>query len=235
MTLVALAFVAGLLTVASPCVLPVLPLVTASALAKHRLAPVAMIAGLVTAFTVIGLLLSAFGAALGLQDAVVRAVAAWLLVVAGLALLMPRLQEIFERLTSPLASAAARASTSRHLSGLGGHFAVGGLLGAIWSPCVGPTLGAASGLAAQADTFGTAAGVSVALGFGAAMPLLGIAYGSRRLASGRAVAWARVAKPAFGVLLLTLGSAVLFGADKRIEVAVLDSLPTWWVAGITRF
>lgn len=136
---------------------------------------------------------------------------------------------------SPMASAAAKASTSRRLSGLGGHFVVGGLLGAIWSPCVGPTLGAASGLAAQADTLGIAALVSVSFGLGAAVPLLVIAYGSRRLATGRAIHWTRIAKPAFGVLLLALGSATVMGADRVLEAAVLDTIPAWWIRGITRF
>ena len=236
MTLLALAFAAGLLTVASPCVLPALPLIAASALSRHRFAPVAMVTGLVVSFTVVGLALASIGGALGLQDTVVRAVAAWLLIAAGLSLLIPGVQVVIERLLSPVATAAARAGASPRWSGLGGHFVVGGLLGAIWSPCVGPTLGAASGLAAQADTFGKAAAVSVAFGFGASMPLLAIAYGSRGLVNNRAIhAGLRVAKPAFGVVLAALGTATLSGADKQIEAAVLDHLPSWWVTAITRF
>jgi cytochrome c-type biogenesis protein len=231
----ALAFVAGLLTVASPCVLPALPLVTASALSDHKLAPLALVGGLVTSFTIIGLLLAATGMALGIDDGLVRTIGAVLLLLGGLALLVPRLQQPFEVAASRLASSAARASSSGRWSGAGGHAVVGALLGAVWSPCVGPTLGAASGLAAQADTFPGAAIISAAFGVGAAVPLLAIAYGSRKLAGGRALALARVAKPAMASVLLVLGVAALSGADKAVEAAVLDSLPAWWLRGITRF
>ncbi len=235
MITLALALVAGLLTVASPCVLPALPLVTASALSDHRLAPLALVGGLVASFTIVGLTLAATGGALGIDDGLVRTIGAVLLMVSGLALLVPRLQEPFEVATSRLASAAARTSSSGRWSGASGHAVIGALLGAIWSPCVGPTLGAASGLAAQADTFAGAAAISVAFGLGAAVPLLAIAYGSRNLAGVRALALARVAKPAMASVLLVLGVAALSGADKAVEAAVLDALPEWWLHGITRF
>ena len=150
MGLVALAFVAGLLTALSPCVLPVLPLVVGSA-SRSRLGPAALAAGFVAMFTVIGVALATVGAALGLNENTVRLASAALLIVAGVLLLSHRLQDAASQWLSPLASASAKLS-NRVDHGLGAQFAIGALLGGVWSPCVGPTLGAALGLATRSET-----------------------------------------------------------------------------------
>ena len=105
----ALAFVAGLLTALSPCVLPLLPLVMGSA-ARNPYGPTALAAGFVTAFTVIGVFLASLGTALGLSDTIVRSISAALLVAAGVLMISHRLQDRVGRWLSPLASATASLS-----------------------------------------------------------------------------------------------------------------------------
>ena len=225
----ALAFVAGVLTALSPCVLPLLPLVVGSA-ARNRYGPVALAAGFVTTFTIIGVLLASLGTALGLSDTIVRSASAALMVAAGVLMLSQRLQEAVAHWMSPLASASATLS-ARSDDGVGAQFFIGALLGGVWSPCVGPTLGAALGLAAQGNTVIRAAATMGAFGLGAATLLLAAGYASRvmigqRLRLLQAGASARLA---FGIVLVLVGGAVASGFDKAIESAVLAQLPQWWI------
>ena len=225
----ALAFVAGVLTALSPCVLPLLPLIVGSA-ARSRYGPVALAAGFVTTFTIIGVLVASLGTAFGLSDTIVRSASAALMVAAGVLMLSRRLQEAAAHWMSPLASASARLS-ARSDDGVGAQFFIGALLGGVWSPCVGPTLGAALGLAAQGNTVVRATAIMGAFGLGAATLLLTAGYASRavigqRLRLIQAGATGRVL---FGVVLVLVGGAVASGVDKIIESAVLAQLPQWWI------
>lgn len=229
-----LAFVAGALTALSPCVLPVLPLVMGSA-ARTRLGPLALAAGFVVTFVAIGITLASVGEAIGLTDVVVRGVSAVLLIAAGVLMMSHRLQEAMGRWLSPLASGSAKLSM-RVGDGAGGQFAVGMLLGGVWSPCVGPTLGAAVGLAASGDSIVHAAAIMLAFGMGSASLLLAAGYASRAMIGQRlrllhAGAAGRIA---LGIVLIAVGAAVWSGLDKSIEAAALARLPAWWIDLLAR-
>jgi cytochrome c biogenesis protein CcdA len=225
----ALAFVAGLLTALSPCVLPLLPLVMGSA-ARNPYGPTALATGFVTTFTVIGVLLASLGTALGLSDTIVRSISAALLVAAGVLMISHRLQDRVGRWLSPLASATARLSP-RTDRGIGSQFFVGALLGGVWSPCVGPTLGAALGLATRSETLAHAAAIMAAFGLGSATLLLAAGYASRAVIGQRLrlLQAGERGRLVFGVLLLLVGASVATGIDKLLESAVLARLPQWWV------
>lgn len=225
----ALAFVAGVLTALSPCVLPLLPLVVGSA-ARNRYGPVALAAGFVTTFTIIGVLLASLGTALGLSDTIVRSASAALMVAAGVLMLSQRLQEAVAHWMSPLASASARLS-ARSDDGVGAQFFIGSLLGGVWSPCVGPTLGAALGLATQGNSVMRAAATMAAFGLGAATLLLAAGYASRAVIGQRVrlLQAGATARLAFGIGLVMVGGGVASGVDKVIESAVLAQLPQWWI------
>ncbi len=234
MVALGLSFVAGLLTALSPCVLPALPIVIGSAASHRRHGPLALAAGLVTAFTVIGVALATASTALGLTDAAVRRASAVMLVVAGVVLLSTRLQDALSRRLSPLASAAATSSTQAG-HGLGGQFLVGAMLGGVWSPCVGPTLGAAVTLAATGESLLQATTMMFAFGVGSAVPLVATAYASRRVLAHRQklLTVGSRGKSIFAGALIAMGLAVFFGLDKMVEAAVLDHLPEWWITLIT--
>lgn len=225
----ALAFVAGLLTALSPCVLPLLPLVLGSA-ARSRFGPTALAAGFVTAFTAIGVSLASLGTALGLSDTTVRTMSAALLVAAGVLMISHRLQELAGRWLSPLASASARLSP-RTEYGIGSQFLVGALLGGVWSPCVGPTLGAALGLATRSETLAHAAAIMAAFGLGSATLLLAAGYASRAVIGHRLrlLQAGERGRLVFGIVLLLVGASVASGADKAVESLVLARLPQWWI------
>ena len=143
-----------MLSVLSPCVLPLLPIVLGTAASAHRLGPVALAAGLAISFTAIGLFVATVGFAAGLDTGVFRTVSAILLIGVGLVLLVPKLQEQFALAAAPVSNWAGSYADNFTPGGLAGQFGLGLLLGAVWSPCVGPTLGAASVLAAKGEDLG---------------------------------------------------------------------------------
>lgn len=150
--------------------------------------------------------------------------------VSGVALLSPALQLRLSALAAPLATRASAAST-RAGAGLAGQCVVGALLGAVWSPCVGPTLGSAIGLAASGGSLLEATGVMALFGVGSAAPLLAIAYAARRIpaARHRIMRVATRARTLFGASLAGIGLLVMTGLDRRVEAAMLDALPMWWI------
>jgi cytochrome c biogenesis protein CcdA len=226
-----LGFVAGTLSVLSPCVLPLLPIVVGAALQQHRHGPLALAAGLVVTATATGLVFAAVGFTTAVDRDVARLVAAALMAVAGLVLLVPRLQDVLSRATTPLAQAAGQLAV-RVSPGLGGQAVIGALLGFVWTPCTGPTLGAAITLASRSESLLRAGLVMLAFSAGAVVPVLAIAYGSRRFVTGGTglSRLAAIGRPAMGVLLVLVGALAVTGADKRIEAWMLDHMPEWLLA-----
>lgn len=226
-----LAFVAGTLSVLSPCVLPLLPVVVGAALQQHRHGPLALGAGLVVSATATGLFFASLGFTLAVDRDRARLVAAALMALAGAILLVPALQRGLARVVAPLADAASGLAT-RVPAGLGGQAILGALLGFVWTPCTGPTLGAAITLASRSESLTQAGLVMLVFSVGAVVPVLVIAYGSRRALMGGA--WlarlAAIGKPVMGTLLLLVGALAVTGADKRIEAWLLDHMPEWVIA-----
>jgi cytochrome c biogenesis protein CcdA len=229
----ALSFSAGALTVLSPCVLPLALIAMTSALQRHRFGPIALAAGLAVSSTVLGLLFAMLGFAID-RD-LVRVVAAVLLVVLGLVLLSLRAQGSVARLLAPVTEGAGRLLARTPRSGVVGQFLVGALLGAIWSPCAGPTLAAAITLAAQRTSVPSAALVIAAFSLGAAVPLVALAYVSRETLGRRAESIARIARPLTGVALVVVGVLTLSGGDRLIETRLVDVMPGWLMDLTTRF
>jgi cytochrome c biogenesis protein CcdA len=153
-------------------------------------------------------------------------------------LLAPSLQVQVALAAGPIANGAQPFIDRFQSWGLKGQFLLGAALGAIWSPCSGPTLGAAIGLAAQTDTAAEAAVIMAAFGLGAATPILALAYGSRRavLARRGGLEWlSRVGKPLMGAVLIIVGVLTLSGVDRTIETALTASMPDWLIALTTRY
>jgi cytochrome c-type biogenesis protein len=226
----ALAFVAGLLSILSPCVLPILPIVLGAAASEHRWGPAVLAAGVAVSFVAIGLFAATIGYSIGLDAGLFRNVAAALMITVGVVLLVPRLQERLAIAGTPLAAWADDYFGDARQSGPGGQMAVGLLLGAVWSPCVGPTLGAASILAAQGRDLGEVAATMLAFGFGAALPLVLVGLLSRQTLvrwQARLIAGGAGAKATFALVLVAVGALVLSGLDKRIETGLVDISPQW--------
>ena len=238
MATLGLAFLAGLLSVLSPCVLPLLPLVLGAAASEHRLGPVALAAGLALSFVAIGLFLATIGYSIGLDGDKLRFAAAVVMVLIGLVLIVPALQLRLAVAGGPVANWAENRFGGAARSGLQGQFGVGLLLGAVWSPCVGPTLGAASLLAAEGKDLASVALTMLVFGIGAALPLVVLGSISRQALIGmraRLMAVGKGAKLALGLLLVGIGLAILTGADHRIEALLVQASPEWLTSLTTRF
>ena len=138
-----LGLLAGSLSTLSPCVLPLVPVLVASAANAHRRGPIALGAGLALSYALVGLLIASAGARLGFDPDALRLGGACLLAAFGLVLVVPPLQTAFARATTGLSGAGHALLGRLTIDGLGGQFVVGLVLGIVWSPCVGPTLGAA--------------------------------------------------------------------------------------------
>jgi cytochrome c biogenesis protein CcdA len=233
-----LALLAGCLSVLSPCVLPLLPIVLGTAASEHRLGPLALAGGLAISFTAIGLFVATVGFAMGLDTDVFRTISAVLLIAVGVLLLVPRLQEQFAVAAGPVSQWAGGYLDNFAATGLVGQFGLGLLLGAVWSPCVGPTLGAASLLAAKGENLGQVAITMLAFGIGAALPLMLLGFLSREAMQrwkGRMMEAGRGGKALLGVLLLAIGVLIASGLDKRLETALVDASPDWLTTLTTRF
>lgn len=223
-------FVAGLLTLINPCVLPVIPVAVASATSANRLAPLAMAAGMSVAFTVLGVATASFGPAIGLTaDAAARA-GALAMILFGAVLLAPGLGERFAVATAGIANAAATRMARGGDSGIAALFAGGALLGAVWSPCIGPTLGGAIALASQGGSLAWSAAVMLAFSAGVSVVFLALAYGTREAVRNRRdglITMARWSKPAMGVVFVLLGAAMFAGLHHVAEAALLEAMPAW--------
>ena len=194
--------------------------------------------GLAVSFVAIGLFVATVGYSIGLDTELFRNVAAALMIAVGVILLVPRFQERLELVGAPLATWSDRHFGSARQGGLSGLISVGLLLGAVWSPCVGPTLGAASVLAAQGRDLGEVAATMLAFGLGAALPLAALGLLSReallrwrtRLISGGAHA-----RMLFAIVLVAIGVIVVTGLDKQIETFAVNESPQWLTDLTTRF
>ncbi|MDF2114020.1 cytochrome c biogenesis CcdA family protein [Roseiarcaceae bacterium H3SJ34-1] len=233
----ALGYAAGALSTLSPCVLPILPIVLFGALERHLWGPVALAAGLATSFAGVGIALASVGFSVGIDPETLRFAVAALMGAAGVILLVPALQGRVAAMVSPVAGKGQILLDRLQPTGIWGQFALGAALGVIWSPCSGPTLGAAIGLAAQGDDLGRAAATMSAFALGAATPILLLAYGSRQAIMARRdwmARTSRIGKPLMGAAFFGIGLFILTGLDKIVETSLTNAMPEWLANVTTR-
>jgi cytochrome c-type biogenesis protein len=233
-----LGLLAGALSTLSPCVLPLVPVLLAAAVSAHRWGAFALGAGLALSFTLVGLFLATLGASLGLDPDTFRTIGALILSIFGLILLVPKLQDLFARMTSAVSNSGNQLLSRMVIGGLAGQFIIGALLGVVWSPCVGPTLGAATTLASQGKDLSQIALLMLVFGLGAAAPL--VLLGSLSRASmirirGHLLSVGKYGKQLFGLALLILGVLIATGTDKSLEAWILNQTPEWLTALTTQF
>lgn len=238
METIGLAFAAGVLSTLSPCVLPLLPLVLGGAVAAHRFGMAALTAGLVLSFVGAGLFVATIGFAIGLDGDVFRRFSAILLACIGVVLLSDALQQRFAAATGGFGNAGNQLIARVAPGGWAGQFVIGLILGLVWSPCVGPTLGAASLLASQGKDLGAAALTMTAFGLGAAVPLIAVGAMSRDVLvrwRGRMAGAGKTGKRAFGGVALIVAFLILTGFDRVFETFIVGVTPDWLTDLTTRF
>ncbi len=238
LTTFALAFAAGVMTILSPCVLPLAPIVIAGARSKGVAAPLALAAGLAATFGIVGGLLASAGIELGGSD-LIRTVSAALMLAVGAIMLIPSATLAAENAMAPLARFAERLDGANASAGAGalGSFALGAVLAFAWAPCAGPTLGAAFTLAASGGSLPAAMATLAVFALGAAGALIAAGYGLGRLAGaarGRVGRAAEIGRYAFACVIALTGALILTGLDHRLEAVLVAATPDWLAEFATR-
>jgi len=226
------AYAAGLLTLINPCVLPVLPIVLASALGQSRYGPVALAAGMSLSFVAFGVGVTAFGSAIGLDQYVIAQAGAALVIGFGTILIVPAFARRFETATAGFAARADQGIDAVGTEGLRGQFLGGILLGAVWSPCIGPTLGAAISLASQGQSLGYVTLIMSLFALGVSTLILALGLGARGAMRARAQSLRGLAersKPILGATFIAVGVMLLLGVHHMVEAWAIRTLPTWLI------
>ncbi|MDQ3008162.1 MAG: cytochrome c biogenesis protein DipZ [bacterium] len=235
LVLLIFAFIAGIVTVLSPCILPILPLILSSSVKTEKGRSLGIVLGFITSFTFFTLFLSTLVRVLDIDPSILRTVAMVMIAILGLSLLLPNLQLQIEQFVARHLSFAARfQQTQSKKKGLLGGFLVGISLGLLWTPCVGPILAAVITLAASSSVTLGSVLITLAYSLGTAIPMFAIIYSGQRLLS--AVPWlaqrATRIQQVFGVVMILLAVALFFNYDRQFQTWVLTKYPQYG-AGLT--
>ena len=115
---------------------------------------------------------------------------------------------------------------------IAGQFIGGLLLGIVWSPCVGPTLGGAIALASQGENLTWAGLIMTAFAFGVATIIIATAYSARNLLKrhrDKMQVLSRLSQPLIGAVFILVGTTLYFKLHHPIESWALDTLPEWLI------
>jgi cytochrome c-type biogenesis protein len=222
-----LALVAGFVTIAGPCIVPLLPIILGTATAKqHPSRPLFIILGFILSFSFFAVVLAVLGSRLPFSADTLRSLAAVLIILFGAVLLFPKIQEkTFAKLQPLLAKAGPRADLTQ--TGLWSGFLLGASLGLVWTPCAGPVLGSILTLVATKQSLAQAAALLFAYALGAGVPMLAIAYGGQAMMG--KVHWiamhAVAIQRTFGALIILVGLAILTGYDRSAQAWLVIHLP----------
>lgn len=229
--LILFAFIAGIVTILSPCILPILPIVLSGGVTGGKQRPFGIITGFIVSFTFFTLFLATIVRITGVSADILRTISVIIVAVFGVALLIPQFQVELEKLFSKLAGsvsgvqAKAQNVKSDYLAGV----LIGVSLGLVWTPCVGPILASVITLAATASVTLGALIITLAYSVGTAIPLFIITYGGRELLQKHP--WllnnSRKIQQIFGILMLLTAVAIFFNIDRKFQTYVLEKFPQY--------
>jgi cytochrome c biogenesis protein CcdA/thiol-disulfide isomerase/thioredoxin len=222
LVLVAFAFLAGIVTILSPCILPILPIVLSGSVGGEKKRPLGIIAGFIVSFTFFTLFLTKIVQLTGIPSDTLRIVAAIVLIVFGLSLFIPNFQALTEKLFSKLSIFAPKANPN---AGLWGGFVIGLSIGLIWTPCVGPILASVIALAATSQVNTITFLITLAYSLGSAIPMFFIMYGGRNLLN--KAPWlvknSEGIQKGFGVLMILLAIGIFTNLDRQFEAYIAST------------
>lgn len=218
------AFLSGIITILSPCILPVLPIILSGTVGGKR-KPIGIVIGFIASFTIFTLTLSAIVQALSISPKILRYVAIGIIITFGIVLLIPKIQYYFELLVSRLIKVKQREKRK----GLLGGILIGTSLGLIWTPCVGPIMASVITLAISQELDGGAIVITIAYSLGTAIPMLAIMIGSRKLLSKfpKLLTNSGKLQRFFGVVMILIGISIGFGIDRKFQSFILTKFPNY--------
>jgi cytochrome c biogenesis protein CcdA/thiol-disulfide isomerase/thioredoxin len=235
--LIVFAFLGGIVTILSPCILPVLPIVLSSSLTGGKKRPFGIITGFILSFTFFTLFLTSLVKAFGISADVLRNISVVIIALFGLSLLVPQFQAQMEKLFSRLANlvpAQSNNQTANRSDFIAGVL-IGLSLGLIWTPCVGPILASIIALAATSKVTSDAIIITLAYSIGTAIPLMAITYGGRKLLAKAPALIANTSKiqKAFGLLMIATALLIYLQLDRTFQTYILEKFPSYGT-GLTK-
>src|SRR3990172_6778468 len=225
--LILFAFLAGILTILSPCILPILPVVLAGSVGEGKRRPFGIVTGFVISFTVFTLFLTTIVKATGIPPDSLRLLSVLVIFTFGISLITPGFQAFIEKLFARLPHLP---TTNR--SGFGGGLILGLGLGLLWTPCVGPILASVISLALTGSVNLAALAITLAFSLGTAIPMFIVIYTGRRVL-GRLQPYSGLIQKTFGVLMILTALAIYFNFDRKFQTFILQVFPNYG-AGLTR-
>ena len=221
------AVLAGILTIAAPCTLPMLPILLGASIGhRSQLRPAIIALGFVVSFSAVALLLGALTRLFDFDPNVLREAAAVLLLGFGLLMLWPAPFEWLSIRLNGWLDLGSASATQR--DGALGGLILGTTLGLVWTPCAGPVLGSILTLVATSRNLPWAGTLLIAYAIGAAIPMLAIAYGGQA-ATTRVRSLARISprlQQGFGVVVIAFAVAAYFQYDTLIVAWLTGFYPT---------
>lgn len=232
LVLILFAFLGGIVTILSPCILPILPIVLSGSVTGGKRRPVGVVTGFILSFTFFTLFLSTIVRATGLSADALRFVAVFVIAAFGVSLLIPAFQILLERLFSRLTQFVPKQNTA---DGFAAGIVVGISLGLIWTPCVGPILASIITLAATSTVGFNAIIITLSYALGTAIPLLAITAGGRTLLTRHPWLLKHTAhiQKGFGVLMLITALAIYNSWDRQFQTYILEKFPAYGT-GLTK-
>jgi len=220
------AFLAGIVTILSPCILPILPIILSSSLTGGKSRPIGTVLGFVASFTFFTLFLSIIVQALKTPPDTLRLLSIVIIFGFGASLLIPRFQLAIEQLFAKLSNFTPEVQNK---SGLFGGILIGLSLGLIWTPCVGPILASVISLALTGTVTTTALFITLAYSLGTAVPMFVIIATGRKLFEKLPWLLANTAKiqKAFGIIMMLTAIGIYFNVDRKFQTFVLDKFPQY--------
>ncbi len=234
--LICFAFLAGVVTILSPCILPILPIILSSTIGGKetgKARPTGVVIGFILSFTFFTLFLSTIVKISGISSDILRTISVFVIAGLGISFLIPRFQQIIEQLFSKLSRLLPRGNVK---PGFGPGLLIGFSLGLLWTPCVGPILASVISLAISGTVTLDAFIITFAYSLGTAIPMFLIMIGGQTIL--RKVPWllantAQIQK-AFGVLMIVTAVGIFYNVDRALQTYILTSFPQYGV-GLTKF
>lgn len=232
MILLFFAFLSGIVTILSPCILPVLPIVLSGSVGGKR-RPFGVILGFIASFSIFTLALSTLVRVLSIPPDALRILAVVLITGFGLVMIIPKLSNGFERFASRITSSRQKKTTSE---GFTGGLITGLSLGLVWTPCVGPIMASVISLAITQSVDSGTIFIILAYSLGTSIPMLAIMIGGRKIIKRFPVLAKNPDKiqKLFGVLMILVGLSIATGMDRKFQTAILNVFPNYG-SGLTAF
>lgn len=226
------AFLGGIVTILSPCILPILPIILSSSFGgveEDRRKPLGIIFGFILSFTFFTLFLSTIVNLTGISAQALRNVSVFIIGFFGLSYLVPAFQKIIEKAFAKLSSLTPNTTGK---TGFGAGVVIGLSLGLLWTPCVGPILASVISLAISGQVNFQAFILTLAYSIGTAIPMFAVMVTGRKIVE--KIGNTQKIQKIFGVIMILTAIAIFFNWDRNFQSYILKKFPNYGT-NLTKF